>query len=68
MYIYRITFKEKDRESYWDNNPLLIVASDYANAQDKAKNFQPYSGREITSISLMGDTTAKQDVYILRDR
>lgn len=66
MNIYKATFKEKDRESYWDNHPLLIVASNFSNAEDKAKNH--YAGRELLEIKLYGETTTKSDVYKLRER
>lgn len=66
MNIYKATFKEKTKESYWDNKPLLIVAASFSNAEDKAKNY--YSDRELLQITLYGETTKNKDVYQLRDR
>lgn len=68
MNIYKVTFKEKERESYWDNKPLLIVASNYSNAEDKALNFTGIDGREIVEVKLFGETTRNTDVFQLRDR
>lgn len=66
MNIYKATFKEKRGESYWDNKPLLIVAANYANAEDKATNF--HADRELLSLVLYGETTWKDDVFELRER
>lgn len=66
MNIYKATFKEKKGESYWDSRALLIVAADYANAEDKAKNFR--DSHELIELKLYGETTKKTDVFELRER
>ena len=66
MNIYKATFKEKKDENYWNNKPLLIVAANYANAEDKAINF--HADRELLSLVLYGETTRKDDVFELRER
>jgi hypothetical protein len=66
MNIYKATFKEKKEDNYWDNKPLLIIAGNYGNAEDKAKH--KADGRELISIELFGETTNKSDVFVLRQR
>lgn len=68
MNIYKATFKEKTRESYFDNKPLLIVASNYSNAEEKALNFSARSSQELLELKLFGETTDKKDVFELRER
>lgn len=68
MNIYRVNTKKTDRQPFWDDINLLIVASSYANAEDKAKNFSEINKCSIVSISIYGETTHKQDVFKLKER
>lgn len=68
MNIYKVIFKDERGQSHWDNKPLLIVASNFANAEDKALNFSGKEKSELISITLYGETTIKNDVYQLRER
>lgn len=66
MNVYQAIFKQKDNESYWDNKPLLIIASNYGNAEDKALSY--IDGRELLEIKLLGETTRNPDIFQLRER
>lgn len=66
MKLFLVKFKTPPGKSIWDEKPILVVASDYANAQDKATNF--HKDKDILSIQLYGTTTHKNDVYQLLER
>lgn len=67
MNIYKVTKKKpKDAGTWFDELVLLIEASSFANAEDKANNFE--IDYKISQIQRIGDTTQKQDVYKLNDR
>lgn len=64
MIIFKVTYKTEKNESYWDaENTVLISASNFSNAEDKAKNF---SQKEILEIQVYGFTTKKPDIFILK--
>lgn len=67
MNVYKVTKKKaKDQGNWFDELVLLIEASSFGNAEDKANNFE--TSYRVTTIQLIGDTTQKQDVYKLNDR
>jgi hypothetical protein len=66
MIIFKVVTKKTKDQPFWNDGNLLIAASDYGAAADKAKNF--VSDAEIVSIQVFGETTSKNDVFILRDR
>jgi hypothetical protein len=65
MNVYIVKLKEKKDQSYWDQKDLIIVAANYAAAEDKAKNFDE---SEIVNISLFAETTRKDDVFRCKSR
>lgn len=66
MNIYKVITRKRKDQPHWEDGNLLVIASDYGNAEDKAKNFFPAS--QIVSIVVYGSTTGKKDVFILSDR
>ncbi len=65
--IYKVIKKTKRDQPFWDDSVLLVIATSYANAEDKAKNIEPKEA-EIHSIQVCGETTSKKDVFRFRDR
>lgn len=70
MKIFKVVKKKSKNEpnnTWWEELTLLIVAADFANAEDKAKNFET-DYPQISYMQEVGETTRKNDIYKLRER
>lgn len=70
MKIFKVVKKRRKNDpnyTWHEELTLLIVAANFSNAEDKAKNFET-DYPEISHMQEVGETTQKDDVYKLKDR
>ena len=70
MNLYKVKIEKNDTSrnaSDFGDHFYFVIATNYGNAEDKAKNFQTQTGI-MKEIILMGEVTRDNDVIKLKDR